>query len=226
MKGGNGMDIGGLLRTSPIFRSLSDEDLPEALQLLSVSQTAYSRGETIARAGERVTALTFIAAGTATVFRDSEQRVLINVLGVGDCFGAANLFAERALHPTEIVAKTEVLCISASEESLRSLFLRFPTSALDYISFLSDRIRFLNRRIRDFSCGSAEEKVASLLLSSLDDDGLATIPNLRAAAESMNVGRASLYRVLAVLSDRGLIEKNGKQIHILNFTELKGILSS
>ncbi len=220
------MEINALLRASPLFRSISNADLPEAVLLLDPHTVTCPRGTVLAKAGGRVTSLTLIAEGSAIVFRDAERKVQLNRLSRGDCFGAANLFAEEAQYPTEIVSATAVTCVSFSESALRALHLRFPASALDYISFLSDRIRFLNRRIHDFSFGSAEEKIASLLLSSADDSGCANIPNLRAAAESMNVGRATLYRILSVFTDRRLIEKDGKKIHILNETELKGILQS
>ena len=220
------METIALLRASPLFRSLSDAELLEAIRLLAPKSTSFPRGDILARTGEQVSSLTFITEGSATVFRDAEHKVLLNRLSVGDCFGAANLFAKEAKYPTEIVASSNVTCLSVTEDALRAFLLHFPTSALDYISFLSDRIRFLNRRVQDFSYGTAEEKVASLLLSFADKDGKAMIPNLRAAAESMNIGRASLYRVLSALSDRALIEKDGKQIQILDQNELKGILTS
>ena len=220
------MEIKELLRASPLFRSISDDDLAEAIALLSPKTMTYPRGAVLARVGEQITSLTLIGEGSAIVFRDAEHKVQLNRLCVGDCFGAANLFASEARYPTEIIAKVACTCVSFSESALRALHLRFPSSALDYISFLSNRIRFLNKRIQDFSFGNAEEKVASLLLSSADEMGYANIPNLRAAAESMNVGRATLYRILSHFTDRRLIEKNDKKIRILNQTELKGILPS
>lgn len=220
------MDASTLLRASPLFSSISDAELQEAVSILKPHTASYPRGSVLARAGGSVTSLTLIAEGSAIVFRDAERKVQLNRLTAGDCFGAASLFAGEAKYPTEIVAASPVTCVSFAESDLRALHLRFPASAFDYISFLSDRIRFLNKRIQDFSFGSAEEKIASLLLSSADDSGCANIPNLRAAAESMNVGRATLYRILSAFSDRKLIEKDGKKIHILDETELKGILQS
>ena len=67
--------------------------------------------------------------------------------------------------------------------------------------------------------------MARLLLEASDSDGNVALGNLRAAAESMNLGRASLYRVLTSFTERELIVKDGKQIKILLKEELKGILS-
>ena len=214
-----------ILLNSFLLKGLGDAERAHALALLSPSTERYEKGEVIASAGDTVTDLRFLALGSAEVFRDPERRVLLNRLGVGDCFGAANLFCEASTYPTEIVAKSAVTCVSVSESRLTELFREIPTSALNYISFLSDRIRFLNRRVGDFSCGSAEKKVARLLLEASDSDGNVALGNLRAAAESMNLGRASLYRVLTSFTERELIVKDGKQIKILLKEELKGILS-
>ncbi len=219
------MNLPSPLREAFLLRSVGESDLPEAMKILEPSQSFYSRGSVLARVGEAISSLVFIVSGTASVFRDGEHKVLLNQLTSGACFGAASLFSEKALHPTEIVAKTAVECVSFSEASIKALFLRFPASALDYIAFLSGRIQFLNRRVQDFSYSSAEEKTAHLLLTTSNAAGVSDIPNLRAAAESMSIGRASLYRVLSSFSDRGIIEKDGKQIQIIKPDELKGILS-
>ena len=219
------MDINQDLCKIFLLQSVESCHLYEALEILSPNSLSYPRGSILVRVGETVDSLTFITSGTASVFRDSEHKVLLNQLTSGACYGAASLFGGKALQPTEIVAKTAVECASFSESSLKAFFLHFPSSALDYISFLSGRIRFLNRRVQDFSYGSAEQKTAQLLLATADESGVSDIPNLRAAAESMNIGRASLYRVLSSFSDRGIIEKDGKQIQIIKQNDLKGILS-
>jgi CRP-like cAMP-binding protein len=187
--------------------------------------TEHPRGSVLASVGERVCTLRFIVRGSAFVYRDPEHRTLLSRLGVGDCFGVANLFAASPTYPTEIVASTSVTTVEITEAALTALFSQYTTSALNYISFLSERIRFLNRRIADFSCGSAEKKVARLLCLSADGSAPLMLGNLRQTSESMGLGRASLYRVLSDLEERGIIRKDGKEITILKFNDLKGILS-
>ena len=79
--------------------------------------------------------------------------------------------------------------------------------------------------IRDFSAATSEEKTACLLLNEADEDGVAVLKNVTAILKTMNLSRASFYRSLASFCTRGLIEKNGNQIQIINSKELKGILS-
>ena len=214
-----------VLENSFLLSGVPKAEIPHAVSFLSPRVTTYSKGTVIASIGERVCTLRFVALGRAKVFRDQEHRTLLSRLCDGDCFGVANLFAKSPTYPTEIIADTEVICVEISEAALTTLFSKYPCSALNYISFLSERIRFLNRRVGDFSCGTAEKKVARLLLLSGDESASLTLGNLRLTAESMGLGRASLYRVLSDLEDRKIIIKNGKQITIIDQNELKGILS-
>ena len=219
------MDDFTALKQSFLLCGLNVEEQNEAISILSPQISEHAKGDVLASVGDRVCSLRFIARGSASVFRDSEHKVLLNRLDVGDCFGVANLFSDETTYPTEIVADSAVFCINVSEAQLISLFSAKPTSALNYISFLSDKIRFLNKRIGDFSCGSAEKKVVRLLLLSSEQNQILTLGNLSETAEQLGLGRASLYRVLSDLETRGLISKDRKTITILNLNELKGILS-
>ena len=219
------MNERNVLKASFLLRDIPEHDVSDAIALLVPQTVAYQKGDVLASVGERICSLRFISRGNALVFRDPEHRTLLSILDVGDCFGVANLFAESPTYPTEIVASTAVVCLEISESALKSLFMAYPVSALNYISFLSEKIRFLNRRVGDFSCGSAEKKVARLLSLSSDGTESLMLRNLRQTAESMGLGRASLYRVLVDLEGRGIIRKDGKQITVLKQNELKGILS-
>lgn len=218
------MEYTAFLADTFLFKGFPEAERKRALAHLSVCVKGYRRGETVQSAGEPLSSLTFLQSGTAAVYRDAGHAVLLNLLIPGNCFGASALFAEKPLCPTEIVARTAITVLSISESALSSLFTEHPLSAVNYIAFLSDRIRFLNSRVKDFSLSGADRKTAALLLGSSDENGIADIPNLRAAAESISLSRASLYRILTDFTERKWIRREDKIIRILNQDELKGIL--
>ena len=88
--------------------------------------------------------------------------------------------------------------------------------SLNYIRFISRKLVFLNRRVRDFSAATSDEKTACLLLNEADEDGFVTIRNAAALIRTTNLSRASFYRSLASLISRGIIEKIGNEIKIIN----------
>ena len=208
-----------------LFDGLSRTDRERALAILLPSFPVFALGQKIVSAGEPGGRLFFLLSGLASVYRTGgEKPVLMNRLRTGDCFGAASLYTDGPT-PTEITAETECRLAVVREPELSRLFLAFPATATNFIRFLTRKLVFLNRRVRDFSAATSDEKTACLLLNEADEDGVAVLKNVTAILKTMNLSRASFYRSLTSFFSRGLIEKNGNQIKIINSKELKGILS-
>ena len=87
-----------------------------------------------------------------------------------------------------------------------------PDFSMAYIRFLSDRIRFLNKRLAELSAPAVEQRLAKYLS---ECDGRVS-PNMVALASSLGIGRASLYRMLDDFIRRGLIRKENHDILILD----------
>ena len=208
-----------------LFDGLNRVERDAATSGLKPETFRFAEGETVVRAGSDGGKLFFLLSGRASVYRTgSEKPVLINQLRAGDCFGAASLFTSGTT-PTEIVAETAVTLSVLSERELTRLFLTFPRTALNYIRFISEKLVFLNRRVRDYSAATAEEKIACLLLSEQDETGVVTLKNVTALIKTMNLSRASFYRALSSMISRGVLEKNGNKVKIINQKALKGISS-
>jgi len=208
-----------------LFTDLAEREHERALSILQPCLYDYRAGEHVLHAGDAGGRLFFLLSGRASVYRTGgEKPVLINQLRTGDCFGAATLFSDGKT-PTEIVADTDCRCSQIIERNLSALFSSVPAAALNYIRFLSEKIVFLNRRVRDFSSASSDEKTACLILNEADENGVATFRNVSSLIRTINLSRASFYRSLSSFLSRGLIYKDGNQIKIINEKELKGILS-
>ena len=91
---------------------------------------------------------------------------------------------------------------------MRKLLSDYPVIAVNYISFLSDRIRFLNRRIDAFSAGSAVQKLYEYLAEMTDGEKSVTLSfGMAELARRLKMGRSSLYRSLEVLQENGLVTR-------------------
>lgn len=207
-----------------LFSDLTRSERANALTILRPEIRRYSTGETIVGAGTKGGMLFFLLSGRISVYRTGgEKPVLMNQLRGGDCFGAASLFTKGAT-PTEIKAETDCRCAVVSEAKLSRLFLSCPAAALNYIRFISGKLVFLNRRVRDFSAATSDEKTACLLLNEADENGVAVLKNVTSLIRTMNLSRASFYRSVSSFLSGGIISKEGNKIKILNSKELKGIL--
>ena len=97
---------------------------------------------------------------------------------------------------------------------------------MNYVRFLSDRIRFLNSKIATFTADSAKSKLMRYLVSQAElqnnPEGNVVLPvSCQKLAESLNIGRASLYRAFEQLENDGLIRRSGKAVAL--YTTIEGV---
>ena len=202
-----------------LFSGLDDPALVAALADVRLEIATFAPGQTVCDAEHFTPSICVILRGTVTVLTlAGGNAVPLRTLTCGEVFGAASLFgAER--FPTEIVSKTETTICRMPQAMVEELISTYPALAMRYITFLSDRIRFLNRKIHRFTAGSVEAKVATYLLSEDVKQGV----SLTRLASALDIGRASLYRVLGSLEARGMIKKEGKEIRICDLAALQGV---
>ena len=164
-----------------------------------------------------------LISGRAAIYSsDPAKRVLMRFVFPGEAVGVASLFATKE-------PRTRIVACSDSDASFliltRSDFeILFSSDNGDIIrnnilSFLADRISFLNRRIACVTGGSAERKLSIFLVSAAEatskldfDIGM----SMKSLAAALDIGRASLYRAVDSLVNEGIIERHGARITILD----------
>lgn len=153
------------------------------------------------------------------VLVEKEGGILLNALGPGDCFGAAALFCDTVQYVTTVRAASDAQVLFLRREALEQLFAALPATAVNYIRFLSGRIQFLNRQLHRFTAPSAEETLLRYLESEQKAAGGQNPLRLRLSlsrlAETLNMGRSSLYRSLQLLESQGRIRRDGRCITLL-----------
>ena len=191
-----------------LFTGLSEEERKIAEKHLS-APVRFSKGDEIYRVGS----VGMIESGKAKIIRRSESGTVVTVRTVGDgeMFGAASVFGEWSTSLSSITASCDVTVRYITEEGLTELFSAFPTVSVNYVRYLTDRIRFLNRKLDAFSAGNAEERLYEYLLSVSDGQGRVSLDfGMAELARRLRVGRSSLYRSIDSLISSGLVtrEKN------------------
>ena len=198
-----------------IWRGLSPEESKAVLGDLPKPES-FSKGARIFSGVHFRRALAMILSGEVQVFRAGNgRRVVMNRLGAGQIFGAAALFGETDAYVTEIEALRATKLLFIPQARMSDYIARYPAVAENYIRFLSDRIRFLNHKIASFTNGPTGNRLYRYLLEHQRPDGLVSIPvSMVELAQSLNIGRSSLYRSLDALESEGWIRKEGKNIRI------------
>lgn len=196
-----------------LFDGLNSDE-SEKIQAGLSEHVKADRGENIYRCGS----LGIIVSGTAKIIRKNElgNSVTMRTVGAGDVFGAASVFGEWDESFSSIEAVLPCRVVYISEAELRQIFAEYPSAAMNYISFLTDRIRFLNRKIDTFSTGNSEERLYEYLVSQADADGYLNLGfGMAELARRLKIGRSSLYRGMEVLERNGLIERSKNSFKVV-----------
>ena len=146
---------------------------------------------------------------------DNEKNVILRTLNAPAVFGAASLFCEGELPFSQIKTKSACSLLFVPLQAVQTLLARDTDFRNAYLTFLSERVRFLNRKIQCFTAGSAERKLALWLIS--EDQKTIVLPSaISSLADMLDLGRASLYRALDKLEGEGLISRSGRTITVIS----------
>ena len=156
-----------------------------------------------------------LLCGQATVSTaDASKNTLLRYLHKGDLFGIANFFTDE---PYVSLIRADQACrvFFITEEAICELLESDRTFLRQYLSFLSSKVCYLNRKIGYLTAGSAERRLA-LYLCSFEENEILFGESLSSLSVVLDLGRASLYRAFDRLVGDGYIEKDGRRIRIIH----------
>lgn len=195
-----------------IFDGLSIEETDKLKKTLPRA-ASFKKGDELYKNGY----VALIKSGNATVRRigASGQVLTVRIVGSGELFGAASIFGEWKKGASSIIANGSGEIIYISEKDFSKILLDFPVVSINYIRYLTERIRFLNKRIDAFSAGSTEQRLYEYLTNQKNRDNAVDLQmSMTKLASVLNVGRTSLYRDMDSLEQKGLIKREKKIIYI------------
>jgi CRP-like cAMP-binding protein len=202
-----------ILRRTFLFKGI--EDLLDSAPIPAT--VSFKKGETIYGETEFRRALGILIAGKAKATPLSNDKAVLNTFAPGAVFGAAAVFSDGGEYVSRIFAASDCEVLFLNEDALSSLFAAYPAAAVNYISFLSERIRFLNGKLSLLTQNDAAGRVYEFLAKNSDGDGNVTYTGSMALlARNLSLGRTSLYRALDTLEHQNLIVREDGKIKVLS----------
>ena len=203
-----------------LFENASAGAVKLALSSDNCEIKVFNSGEVIFGPETNAGYLGLILRGKGEIFSpDPVKDVLINTVSVGDAFGYEKLFGKGNSLQTRIVSKGGTRVLLIPEASLCQLIENDKNVMYNYMRLASENTRILNEKIMYFTAGSTERRLA-LYLTSLGKKTIRMSISMTDLANTLDVGRASLYRAFDKLSDDGYIIRSEKVVLILDRDEL------
>ena len=199
------------------FRNMKEKTLRAIFAEYSFRVAEFQKNEIVFSKNSYRKTVGFVIEGKCEVERERTcgDTIPLNLLTRYSAFGILSVFSPDAEFPTVIKATSAVKIMFISGEDMISMVKKYRTVAINIITFLSNRIAFLNKKIETFSEKSTCSKLASYLLTKYKESGeVITVSKTKLSAE-IGVGRASLYRDLDYLASKNLIKTDQKTIIII-----------
>lgn len=196
-----------------LLDGLTEEEREKCRAQTISEPQCFERGEIIYDSSLARRALALVLEGEVRVLHG---RVVMNTLHAGEVFGAAALFAEEEPYSSRVLAASRCRILFIEQSQVSAMMAAYPQVAENYVRFLSDRIRFLNRRLATLTAGQTDDKLWQYLLAHRDEQGAVRLAGgMTALAGRLGMGRTSLYRSLEQLTVAGKIRRRGKEIFII-----------
>ena len=200
-----------------LLDGLSDEELMLCRDTGAWEVFDFCKGQVLYDAEHAPRSLALVIEGHVRV---RYGRVVMNDLYAGDVFGAAALYGSDEPYPSTIEAGSSGRILLIPQETVSRWMAQVPRVAENYVRFLSERIRFLNRRLTTLTAGPADGRLWKYLLTHRDADNRVYVTGgMSALAKRLDMGRSSLYRSLDALTFAGRIRRDGKYIIILDMED-------
>lgn len=216
-----------LIQNTFLFRNTDIETIRFILYNSQIEFITFEKGDIIYGRNSYKKSIGIIIKGKADVRKETNggRSVLINILNEGNMFGGAALYTEENCYIADISAEKKCKILFISKELLTQLFKFNINTAENYISFLSNSLIFLNKKIDSFTPVYNENKLNKFLYENMvkTDDGYEVDMkySYTKLSEFLNIGRSSLYKSLELLTENNVIKKDGKKIIILAPNSLK-----
>ena len=208
-------EIFDVIKSDKILGYADKNNLEKCFDKQNVYAENFAAGDTIYSPECRQRQIGIILEGRAAVEpTNSNEKVLLKILSERDMFGVANLYASELPFISVIIAKSTCRVLFIDADAFRALLESDAKAMRAYLEFMSRKIVFLNKKISTLTAGTTEKKLAFFLAENQHGGKFSSQIPMTTIAETLSIGRASLYRALDSLEAQGLIRRDGKTVFI------------
>ena len=200
------------LKQTRIFKDADEKFLTSVLNTYGKS-VSYSKNNVVFSKENYSPVICIIIKGEARV---SKGDTVISHLKDGEIFGAAFLYNQSYEFENTVTALTPLKAVIIEKSGIDELIKCDNSISFNYISYLSERIGFLNSKIEGYTKPSTEEKLMLYLQKNADmNNGKCEISvSMTELSRVLHISRASLYRVIENLEQQDKIYRDGKKIYV------------
>ncbi|NMG66586.1 cyclic nucleotide-binding domain-containing protein [Azoarcus indigens] len=221
-----------LLATAPLFEGLAQDEIARFAR--GVRELTAARGEILFHRGDACSGFHLILAGQIKLafLSAAGNEKVVEILRPGQTFGEAVMFMDK---PYVVMAQalSDTRLLHIPKQAVFEEMARDPLFCRKIIGGLSRRLHQLMGDVESYSLRSGRDRIVGYLLreEGLDEDcpgrGRVSIrlsTSKGTIASRLNLTQEHFSRILHELVDSGLIEVEGRTIHVPDIARLRASL--
>lgn len=211
------------------FKGLSEGELEE-IQAIARERT-YQRQQVLFSDGEEGSGFFLVVEGQVKVFKMSPEgkEQILHILGPGEPIGQVAVFAGESF-PANAQALRESRVLFFPRDAFVALIHRKPSMALNMLAILSNRLREFTVQIESLSLKEVPARLAVYLLTLAEEQGGADDVALQMTkaqlASVIGTIPETLSRIFNRMAQAGMIQVDGRTIHLLDRSALEELADS
>ncbi|HKL32360.1 MAG TPA: Crp/Fnr family transcriptional regulator [Tangfeifania sp.] len=217
-----------LLTKCPVFRGISEKRTEELLTNIHFQLKSYSKNDVVAIAGQEITHLYIILAGSVRgeMIDYSGKTIKIEDIEAPRPLATAFLFGSENKFPVTVSANSNVKILAVPISEFLKLLQMDVDILKNYLNSISSRTQFLSQKLHFLSFKTIKEKVAHFLLQKAGErlHSVELKNTQQQLADLFGVTRPSLARVMAEMQREKLIITEKKTVTLLNKQKLNELL--
>ena len=213
-----------LLQSVSIFWDLNENDLGHIADKMVAKH--FENGNYIFLEDSEGEQCFFVLEGSVKVTRLSKdgREVILAMLNEGDFFGEMSLLDGESRSANVIaLEKTKVLTLDRND--FIAVVNDYPQIAVQLLKELARRLRKSDRQIASLSLSDAEKRIALCIIRFADEQGViqngkVSIPKTPIQQDIANMAgtsRETVSRAVGLLEKEDLIERNGRELIIIDY---------
>ena len=213
-----------LLQSVSIFWDLNEDELGHIADKMVAKH--FENGNYIFLEDSEGEQCFFVLEGSVKVTRLSKdgREVILAMLNEGDFFGEMSLLDGESRSANVIaLEKTKVLTLDRND--FIAVVNDYPQIAVQLLKELARRLRKSDRQIASLSLSDAEKRIALCIIRFADEQGViqngkVSIPKTPIQQDIANMAgtsRETVSRALGLLEKEDLIERNGRELIIIDY---------
>ena len=213
-----------LLQSVSLFFDLSEKELGYIEEKMVTRR--YENGNYIFLEDSEGEQCFFVAKGSVKVTRLSKdgREVILTMLNAGDFFGEMSLLDGES-RSANVIALEETEVLTLIREDFLVVLHDYPTIAIQLVKEMAGRLRKSDRQIASLSLSDAEKRITMCIIRFADDQGvikngkvsITKTPIQQDIANMAGTSRETVSRALSILEKENLIERNGRELIILDY---------